>query len=309
MRIKRLSMCLGLLLLVLATLTPSHATAAIQITDGRGPLSFPTAPKRVVVLNWDLLEQVLELDVIPVGAPNLTGYSQWVLNPVPPSTIEDIGTRAEPNLDKITQLKPDVILAASPQKDLLEALGRIAPVVYLPNFRAQEQAGLAAIEHFKTLGTLFAREETARQKLNAMEQRFHAMKEDLVHSFGKAEKVVAMRFSNTTSVFIYSENSTANFVLQQLGLTPAMPLPAKPWGIVQKRLKDLRNMTDAYVLYVLPFPDEKKLHRSILWKAMPFVRHGRVRSVQPVWNYGGAMSLLYMAEEFSRSLLEMVPEK
>lgn len=59
---------------------------------------------------------------------------QWVVQPEVPNSVQDIGTRTEPNLEKIAALKPDVILAAGPQQDLLATLGRIAPVVYLPNF-------------------------------------------------------------------------------------------------------------------------------------------------------------------------------
>jgi len=300
---------MGTIALGFGGLFPTNGTAAPQEMGSATPDSFATTPERVVVLNWDLLEQVLELGVTPVGAPNLEGYKNWVVIPKLPDSIQDIGTRAEPNLEKITQLKPDVILAASPQKDLLEVLERIAPVVYLPNFREQDQAGPVALEHFRTLATLLARKETAQKKIQAMTDRFRELKTQLSQAFPAPIRVVPMRFSSTTSVFIYSRNSTAQYVLEQLGLTAALPLPPTPWGIAQKRLKDLQHITDAYVLYVLPFPDEKKLKQSVLWRAMPFVHKGHVNSVRPVWNYGGAMSLLYMAEEFTRSLMKMVPEQ
>lgn len=290
---------------VLTAFACTPATAAdIRITDARGQVVLPAVPQRVVVLNWDLLEQVLELGITPVGVPEPDGYREWVVQPDLPASPEDIGTRAEPNLERITQLHPDVILAAAPQKDLLDALERIAPVVYLPNFGTSDMAGDVAIHHFSTLATLFGKEETARQKLAKMKQRFAALRERLA-PLAVSGTVLPMRFSNTTSAFLFCRNSTTQYVLKQLGLTPAMDLAPKPWGITQKRLVDLHTLEHAFVLYVLPFPEEAAMQQSMLWQSMPFVRSGHIRSVRPVWSYGGAMSMLYMAEAFTESLLAM----
>ncbi len=184
---------------------------------------------------------------------------QWVVQPEVPSSVQDIGTRTEPNLEKIAALKPDVILAAGPQQDLLATLGRIAPVVYLPNFSEQDNAAQVAISHFKTLATLFGKEAVAQQKLEAMYARFSELKASLQHAFGDTlPAVVTLRFANPTSVFLYTENSTPQYVLEQLGLSSALPQPPKEWGIVQKRLSELQHVEQGYVLYFLPFAEEKK---------------------------------------------------
>ncbi len=146
----------------------SSVQAKITITDPYGIQTFEQAPQRVVALNWDVLEQVLALEIKPIAAPNLAGYRQWVVNPYAPETIEDIGTRAEPNLEKIASLNPDVIIAASPQQDLIPLLKQIAPVVYLPNFSENEQAAETAIRHFRTLGKLFDKQHLVEEKLTRL---------------------------------------------------------------------------------------------------------------------------------------------
>lgn len=120
-------------------------------------------PQRIIVLDWDLLEQILTLDVIPVGATEIAGYNQWVAHPIAPNSIEEVGMRAEPNLEKIASLKPDLILASSSQQDLLPVLQTIAPVMYLPNFSRQDNAALVALAHFNTLATLLGKEAIAQQ--------------------------------------------------------------------------------------------------------------------------------------------------
>lgn len=293
--------------------------APIRIRDNRGTITFASVPRRVVVLDWDLLEQVLELGITPVGAPELAGYREWVVQPpLPPQaggapgdgrgtgntdTVTDVGTRAEPNLERIAGLHPDVILTAAPQKDLLDALARIAPVVHLPNFAATDRSGEVAIAHFTTLAALFGRQELARQKLEDMHRRFAELKAQLATALGPSARVLPLRFANTTSVFACCENSTARYVLDQLGLTDALPQQPRAWGITRMPFKDLHTLADAWVLYVLPFPEEAKMRATVLWQSMPFVRQGRIRSVRPVWNYGGAMSMRYLADAFAESLL------
>ncbi|EPO3070073.1 iron-hydroxamate ABC transporter substrate-binding protein [Vibrio parahaemolyticus] len=287
----------------------ARANADITVHDAYGAVTFEQVPQRVVVLNWDILEQVLALDIEPIAAPNLPGYRQWVVNPYAPESIEDIGTRAEPNLEKIASLKPDVILAASPQQDLIPLLRQIAPVVYLPNFSQNEAAAQTAIKHFRTLGALFDKQELAEQKLAKLNDSFKQLRDKIRQHYSAPLDVLVMRFSTPNSVLLSTENSTTDYVVEQLGLTNPIKVSARAWGIKQDRINRLQNLEQSFVLYVLPFPQESKLNSSPLWQAMPFVKKQRVNSVRAVWAYGGAMSLQYMAEAITDSLIELAPKQ
>ncbi|WP_420646133.1 iron-siderophore ABC transporter substrate-binding protein [Vibrio parahaemolyticus] len=287
----------------------TRANADITVHDAYGAVTFEQVPQRVVVLNWDILEQVLALDIEPIAAPNLPGYRQWVVNPYAPESIEDIGTRAEPNLEKIASLKPDVILAASPQQDLIPLLKQIAPVVYLPNFSQNEAAAQTAIKHFRTLGALFDKQELAEQKLAKLNDSFKQLRDKIRQHYSAPLDVLVMRFSTPNSVLLSTENSTTDYVVEQLGLTNPIKVSARAWGIKQDHINRLQNLEQSYVLYVQPFPQESKLNSSPLWQAMPFVKKQRVNSVRAVWAYGGAMSLQYMAEAITDSLIELAPKQ
>ncbi|OEF23663.1 ABC transporter substrate-binding protein [Vibrio rumoiensis] len=285
--------------------------AAITVTDSLGQHQLPETPKRIVALNWDLAEQLIELDVVPVGVPNIKDYTTWVVQPAMPASVEDLGTRAEPNMEKLAALKPDLILAASPQKDLIPRLQTIAPVLYYQTYNAEQNSAQAAIENFKHIAQVVGKTPLAEQKLNQMQQRFSELKGQLESAFnGSMPSVAAMRFANQTTVYLYAQNSTTDYVLHQLGLTTALPQPAKEWGIVQKRLTDLQHVKDGYVIYFGPFTQQQseQLNKSMLWNAMPFVRNGHVNQADTVWNYGGAMSMEYIAESITKSLLEIKPK-
>ncbi|EGQ9887907.1 TPA: iron-siderophore ABC transporter substrate-binding protein [Vibrio parahaemolyticus] len=294
---------------LLFTVMIARANADITAHDAYGAVTFEQVPQRVVVLNWDILEQVLALDIEPIAAPNLPGYRQWVVNPYAPESIEDIGTRAEPSLEKIASLKPDVILAASPQQDLIPLLRQIAPVVYLPNFSQNEAAAQTAIKHFRTLGALFDKQELAEQKLAKLNDSFKQLRDKIRQHYSAPLDVLVMRFSTPNSVLLSTENSTTDYVVEQLGLTNPIQVSARAWGIKQDRINRLQNLEQSYVLYVQPFPQESKLNSSPLWQAMPFVKKQRVNSVRAVWAYGGAMSLQYMAEAITDSLIELAPKQ
>lgn len=294
---------------LLFTVMIVRANADITVHDAYGAVTFEQVPQRVVVLNWDILEQVLALDIEPIAAPNLPGYRQWVVNPYAPESIEDIGTRAEPNLEKIASLKPDVILAASPQQDLIPLLRQIAPVVYLPNFSQNEAAAQTAIKHFRTLGALFDKQELAEQKLAKLNNSFKQLRDKIRQHYSAPLDVLVMRFSTPNSVLLSTENSTTDYVVEQLGLTNPIQVSARAWGIKQDRINRLQNLEQSFVLYVQPFPQESKLNSSPLWQAMPFVKKLRVNSVRAVWAYGGAMSLQYMAEAITDSLIELAPKQ
>ncbi|MDC0612138.1 iron-siderophore ABC transporter substrate-binding protein, partial [Vibrio sp.] len=260
-----------LMLTLLASLFFSVATYAqdIQVQDDLGIHVLPAHPSRPVVLDWDLVEQVIELGVTPLGAPELDSYKDWVVQPKIPHSTVSIGTRSEPSLEQIAELKPDIIIASDTQKDLLPQLQKIAPVLMYANFSQQDQHAQVAIEQFKQLATVFGKQEVANQKLVAMDKEFAQLKARIEKAFSEhVPPVLIMRFANTTSTFIYSENSTPIYVLQKLGLQPAMSLPAAKWGIIQKPISSLQHIKDGVVLYFRPFNEEEKLKKSVLWRAM-----------------------------------------
>lgn len=301
--------CRVCILLLMMTSTVCFAQSSIVVTDALGTQNFVQHPKRVIALNWDILEQVLALDVVPIGAPNLPAYRQWVVNPIAPEGIQDIGTRAEPNLEMIARLKPDVILAASTQKDILPLLKQIAPVVYLPNFSEKENAAKTAISHYRLIAKLLGKDDLAEERLQKMHSSFAQMRSKIQSKFSQPLEVVVMRFSSLNSVFLTTENSTAQYVLEKLGLSNPIPIASRAWGIKQERINRLQYVENGYVLYIHPFPAEEQLEHSRLWQAMPFVKKNHVNSVRSVWTYGGAMSLLYMAEAITDSLLELAEEQ
>jgi len=298
-----------LALSVLASALSFNAMADYQVEDSEGVKTIKAQPVRVAALNWDIAEQVIELGVTPVAVPDIAGYSDWVVQPAIPEGVADIGTRTEPNFSALKKLNPDVILIASPQKDLQERLSEIAPVFYYQTYSEQHSNAAAAIENFKKIAQLLGKEEQANNKLAAMDARIAVLKAELAKAYpGEKPKVTSFRFASTTSVYIYGDNSIPQYALEQLGFENAMDLPASQWGISQKRMTELKKVKNGIALYFEPFPYQDKLNQSPIWKSMPFVRNSQFSPVEASWSYGGAMSILYNAEAMAQSLLTLAEQ-
>ncbi|UAB71350.1 iron-siderophore ABC transporter substrate-binding protein [Vibrio sp. SCSIO 43132] len=286
-----------------------QVSAEIKVQDSRGERTLPEVPVRVAALNWDIAEQVLELGVTPVAMPDISEYNNWVVKPAVPESVEDIGTRMEPNMARLEQLKPDVIIIGSPQVDLTERLEKIAPVLYYHTYKQEPGNVERSIKHFHQMGHALGKADVAKQKVEAMYTKIEAMKAKLDKHYPETKpKVAAFRFASTTTIYLYGDNSSTQEALSLLGFEMALPQPSTQWGVTQKRVKELYGIGDGLALYFKPFNQEAELEKSVMWNAMPFVKNNKVHSVEPVWNYGGAMSLLHVADALTNSLLELAPD-
>lgn len=124
------------LLALTATLLAAPASAQSSTCTGRlvnhamGATCVPGAPRRVVVLDTGELDSALALGVKPVGAVTAlgAGFPSYLGDRT--NGIADVGTIAQPSLEKILALKPDLILSSKLRHGNIYAqLSRIAPTV------------------------------------------------------------------------------------------------------------------------------------------------------------------------------------
>lgn len=153
----------GIGLSIMVCMWSGQALAEFKVQDSEGTKTLPSEPARIAALNWDIAEQVIELGVTPIAVPDITGYNEWVVQPPIPEGAQDVGTRTEPNFSVLKQLKPDVILIASPQKDLESRLSEIAPVLYYQTYSETHNNAHAAIDNFKKISHVLGKEEVADQ--------------------------------------------------------------------------------------------------------------------------------------------------
>lgn len=280
--------------------------AAVMIEDSRGAHEFNDPPERVVALTWSLVEQLLELDVVPVGVADVDGYRQWVARPPLPEDIVDVGLRQEPAIERIAELQPDLILASDDQLAFVPQLERIAPVLHFDAFRADHDNEKAARLVYRTLAKLFEREALAARRLTELDGRLDTLRREVHDHFeGAPPPVTIVRFIDQARLVIHGANAMPVHALEALGVKNAGPDEPTQWGIVFKRIEELGRHAPGAVLYVEPVPDADEIFSRPIWQAMPFVRSGQVGALPVTWTYGGAMSVGYLAEEIARALKDL----
>lgn len=137
------------------------------ITHARGDTVVPTAPQRVVVLEPVQLDTSIALGVVPVGAATLRpggGVPAYLGEAA--AAITEVGTVAEPDVEKIAALEPDLIVGTeSRHADLFAQLTGIAPTVFMESQADPWQENVAFV------ATALGDEEGATALLSAYEKR------------------------------------------------------------------------------------------------------------------------------------------
>ncbi len=124
--------------LMLASLVGFQAQAGTrQVLDANGQShTVPDDPRRVVVLSELDLDSALTLGVQPVGTVNGRGQGtlpRYLLDKAG-KAIQVVGDLDNPNLEKLIDLEPDLILTGQTKPELLALLQEIAPTVVTGNW-------------------------------------------------------------------------------------------------------------------------------------------------------------------------------
>ncbi len=183
------------------------------ITDAAGrEVEIPIAPQRIVTLTEIDLDSALALDVIPVGSVNGRGQESLPSYLVERAAgVVSVGSIAEPNLETILSLNPDLILVASPIppiEALLPDLEQIAPVA------VTSAAGSHWMDAFLGVADVLNRADEAEAFLEAYRARAGALGASLPAG---VEEVSVVRW-NPDGPVVMLPNSFSSLVLADIGL-------------------------------------------------------------------------------------------
>lgn len=262
------------------------------------------APPRVVALSWEMVEHLLQLGITPLAVADAADYRRWVVRPTLPADVPDAGSRTEPNLELLAELKPDLILITPLLADIRPQLERIAPVQVYGDFTQDQDNRLLQRRNFLDLASQLQRTPLAERKLQAMDAHITELRQQLAIRFaGRPPKVSVVRFASPTVVYVMGPNSMPDHALQLLGLQPAYRAPLSRWGDVQVPVSELGRIDQGALLYIEPFAGQQRLFATRLWQSLPVVRHGQVAGIAPTWTHGGIFCVEYLAEAIARGLL------
>lgn len=269
------------------------------------PMAEPAEP-RIAALSWEPAEHLLQLGITPLTVADAADYRDWVVHPTLPAEVLNAGSRTEPNLERLAQLHPELILITPLLEDMRQPLERIAPVLSYGDFTQQQDNLQLQRGNYLDLAARLQRSDLAHERLQQMEQRIDELRQHLLEHFGgELPKVTLIRFASATQVYIFGPNSLPQHAMSLLGLQPAQAVPVSRWGNIQAPVTQLGTIEDGVVIYIEPFAQQERLFTTRLWQAMPFVRQQRLTSMRSTWTHGGVFSVEYLAEAISEALLKL----
>lgn len=145
----------------------------VTITDANGEITVPYQPKKVVVFDNSALDTLNTLGIgdVVVGTPtsNLPSFLSDF------KAVESAGGIKEPDMEKINQMQPDLIIISGRQRDFLPDLEKIAPTIF---FEVDSTDTWQSIQHNAlALGQIFGKEAEAQTALDELATQISDTKE------------------------------------------------------------------------------------------------------------------------------------
>jgi len=195
----------GLLLYYLPDMTSRHNAESNKtsqtfkektIVHDFGTTELKKAPKRIVILD-NLYGEILDpLDITPVGAT--TGqadsqeFSTLFKKQYKDAKVVSVGWQGNPDLDKIAELKPDLILMTGEQEDLYEELSEIAPTV---GYQINTDENWDYHETSLKVAEIFDKRDEMKKDLDRLDAREAVFAENVKAKFGD-QKLMYLRVTD-----------------------------------------------------------------------------------------------------------------
>jgi len=286
-----------------------------SIEHALGEAEISAIPKRIVALDWTTAEYLLALGIAPLGISELDDMQRWLGLPIAiPSGIVDLGPRIQPNLQRIAELSPDLIIGTrmliAPYYD---ALQQIAPTVAYDLFPSRKQTSeYESLEYsFGHLASILDRGALATGIQCRLEDSYKAMREYIQTARIATNKaMVAFGYSTPqhSLVRLSNDGSLSVGVLERLGLTNAFkPGHYEPFGFTTIEVDEIEVDDNALMMYVVQRDDKtaiSRLQQEQTWRMLNVSSHRGSRNLPSdmIWPYGGPLSVNMFAVAATRSL-------
>ena len=195
----------GLLLYYLPDMTSGHNAESNNtsqtfkektIVHDFGTTELKKVPKRIVILD-NLYGEILDpLHITPVGAT--TGqadsqeFSTLFKKQYKDAKVISVGWQGNPDLDKIAELKPDLILMTGEQEDLYDKLSEIAPTV---GYQINTDENWDYHETSLKVAEIFDKRDEMKKDLDRLDAREAVFAENVKAKFGD-QKLMYLRVTD-----------------------------------------------------------------------------------------------------------------
>ncbi|MGQ7884106.1 ABC transporter substrate-binding protein [Paenibacillus sp. WC2504] len=279
--------------------TPATSVAAgsktITYQSEDGPVEVPANPQRVIVLSA-FAGNVMALNV------KLVGVESWSkANPNFDKTLKDVQEVSDENLEKIIELKPDLIIGLSTIKNI-DKLKKIAPTVTYTYGKVDYLT-----QHIE-IGKLLNKESEARAWVDDFKKRAQKAGTDIKAKIG-ADKTISVIESFDKQLYVYGDNwgRGTEILYQEMKL----PMPAK---VKETALKEgyyalstevLPQFMGDYVIFSKNPDADNSFQQTETYKNTTAAKNGHVYEANAkIFYFNDPLTLEYQLDFFIKNLLK-----
>ncbi|MCV2401569.1 iron-siderophore ABC transporter substrate-binding protein [Marinomonas sp. C2222] len=282
----------------------TYGASTSHAEEPRKDYDQPKHPKHlnIAVIDWTHAETLLALGVQPIAMAKKAGYKSWVNEPKVPDEVIDIGLRTQPNMELLSELKPDRILVSPMFHNLEPLLSRIAPVSNIGLYKK----GNVSWDSIKEATYAIAREANADEAADTLtssaEHLFNQLSKQVPNN---TPPLLMVQFMDSQHVRVFGNNSLYKTAANQIGLQSAWTENTNSWGFSLVGMDQLMNIK-GQILVVKPYPTgaEKHLKENRFWQHL-IQRSGHpLLEIDPVWSFGAIPSAMRFASLLTEKLNE-----
>ena len=282
----------------------------VQHTSGE--TCVPNNPQRIATLTLQALSNAIVLGIQPIGSmhhpigsmQSETGriFPEYTPNKI--EEIEPLGLSGEPSLEKISLLKPDLILGSQWHSNVYPLLSEIAPTVLF-----DWQGTGTWRKYFNFMAKTLNREDEAENAWNDYYERVEELKTALGNRY--ADKTISFVYFCCDGFGSQAPESFMGSILEDIGLQrPAsQAMPAPPYGELQFSEEKLPD-ADGDVIFLASYYDSdraylKQIVEKPLWKQLKAVQQNRVYIVDAeTWRGGNLLAAHAIIDDLYKYLLD-----
>ena len=287
-----------------APASENQSTETRLITHAMGETEVPVAPQRVIVLDSGELDAALALGVKPVGAVTFfegDKFMSYLADQL--EGVQTVGTVAEPNLEAIAALKPDLILSSKNRHDDIYAqLSAIAPTVFA------ETVGYVWRENFLLFAQALGKEDEAQQVIANYEARLRDFKARMGERLATEVSVIRVM---QDGVRIIQRNMYIGVVLADAGLArpPAQDVDDRFQLVSFEQIPEMGGDVIFVSYYGQDDAALQKLLAQPLWQANETVAAGHAYPVNDeTWHLGlGYLAAHHVLDDLEKYLIGDAP--
>ncbi|MDO4435498.1 MAG: ABC transporter substrate-binding protein [Cardiobacteriaceae bacterium] len=181
---------------------------AATLKTAKGDVEFDKAPERVVVLDPGMIDTFIALGLSDkiVGIPGGRLAEEYGLG-----DVAQVGTFFEPDLEKLNELKPDLIVVAVRTQAKYDDVSKVAKTVDLTlEGKNSFQEGVARLN---SVGEVFGKADEAK----ALTEELNGLRDEVKKLAEGKGKVLGL-LVNGQKIALYGPQSRANWLASELGL-------------------------------------------------------------------------------------------